>query len=70
MARRIGKEHVRLVNDQVKTRRAQFSTPDEMFTPDWDQPPGSEQESLRVQARAEMGNKMTPRGAGVLKKPI
>jgi hypothetical protein len=70
MAQGIGKGRTVIVNDKVKTCAAQYSKFKDMFVPNWDSPPGSEQESLRVAQRAEMGNKETPRGAGKLLKPI
>jgi len=53
-----------VISPGVKTTRAIYSTPSERFTPNWDMPIGADQEVERARVRYNMGQKMTPTGAG------
>lgn len=57
----------RAVTTFTDVTMTQYSTPKEMFTPDWDGLIASEQSMARVQERVDMGQKMTPRGPGRLR---
>lgn len=56
------------INGGIQTTRAQYSSFRESFTPGWDKGISGSQEQSHVRPRAEMGNKMTPRGASVIRK--
>lgn len=57
------------INGGTQTVAAVFSKPDEQWTPGWDKFAAGQQAMSRNEARAKMGNKMTPVGPAKLMKP-
>jgi hypothetical protein len=66
MARQV----IRRVNDRNRTTAVFHDKPEDWFVPDWDKEPGARQQLKRVRDRADMGIKITPKGAGKLKPPL
>lgn len=62
-----GKKTTR-INGGTKTVAAVFDGFNQQWTPDWDKPESEMQGVDRAKARAKMGQKMTPIGAGKLLK--
>lgn len=56
---------VRAITPFTKTVKAIGTTLAERFTPNWDKGYGAAQAMDRVAKRVKMGQKLTPRGAGV-----
>jgi hypothetical protein len=59
----------RKVGTFTDTVRTQYSTTQELFTPNWDKLTASEQQMARIRDRTDMGQKYTPKGPGRLRAP-
>jgi len=62
------KATIKTVAPGVRTTTVMNSRPADWFVPGWDKAPGAAQHREALDARIDMGQKMTPLGPGTLKK--